>query len=444
SQRITDRFGIDLAPTWREWFDSPASDGWLPGLMRELVTADELASQRPRPIWPGFMLPDTLPILGNEYGDYVCARVEPNNQFGELIYWYHGGGDWIPVGTTIAEAVLHDAIDQFRDMRTQMIRGASESRIGKEASSLLSLDAPEMKGWLARCLPETQERTSIESAIADIIALLSEEDYSGALKQMLHCGWAIEAVACDLIEVNLQKPLRKISNRDFAKACGVAWFPDFIHLLFDIESGSHQVQEIVRGEADRQGIPAEETVQDWQLASQLAQQILSKRTDLAWATAVQGWFQERTGDRQAAMETYQRGVVASSFTEQSVRLNSHAESEEYGKFALARLKSLIANHAECKAAVQADEYLSLLLRDHSRSILNEVSDHWQRKAKEAEADGLYDSAYRYFYASGWDMGVSRLSEYETILEGLARNAERAGWTARAKVAQLHLHCLLNR
>ncbi|MFN3190732.1 MAG: hypothetical protein ACE361_09440 [Aureliella sp.] len=441
SQRIVERFQLQLTPSWQEWFDQPPKSGALPGLMRELVSADELTSARPRPIWPGFMLPDTLPVLGNEYGDYVCVRVGEQDQLGELIYWYHGGGDWIPVGTTIAEAILHDAVDRFRDIRTQMIRGASESRIGQEASSLLSLDDPAMRDWFCRNLPQPHEGSTNDEGVTSIIHLLSEENYEAALREMLQRQWAKEAVACDLMELWLQRPLRTIASRDFAKACGVAWFPDFVRLLFDIESGSKQARETIFLESSKNGTVIDEKAQDWHSASELAKQILRERKDLAWATVVQGWNQERSGETQEAIATYQQGIEASSFTEQSVRLNSHAESDEYGKFALARLKRLESQFGIGERIDGHDQYLALLLGDHRRSILQEVSAFWMQKATEAEAQGKNEIAYDHFYSSGWDMGVSRISEYETILAGLARNAKQAGWNARAAVAELHLSCL---
>ncbi len=66
------------------------------------------------------------------------------------------------------------------------------------------------------------------------------------------------------------------------------------------------------------------------------------------------------------------------------------------------------------------------------------------QAKEDEQAGDSEAAYENFFRSGWDMGVSRLSEYQNILASLARCSSTSGWIARAKVAQVHLDCLQQR
>ncbi len=86
------------------------------------------------------MLPDTLPLIGNEYGDWLCVRVDEDNRFGELVHWYHGGGDWIPVGKSIAEAVLHDIVDQFRPRKGQVLRGSSRKHCSRAPQPSHSTD----------------------------------------------------------------------------------------------------------------------------------------------------------------------------------------------------------------------------------------------------------------------------------------------------------------
>ena len=141
SDKLAKRYSLRLSETWREWFDQDLHTLSLPGAMRNAVPVEDLLLETPPQIWAGFMLPDTLPILGNEYGDWICVRIGPDAELKELLYWYHGGGDWIPVGSTLAEVVLHDVVDQFRRVRKQMIRGASESKFLNEYSFLERLAA---------------------------------------------------------------------------------------------------------------------------------------------------------------------------------------------------------------------------------------------------------------------------------------------------------------
>ena len=53
---------------------------------------------------------DFLPVLGNDRGDWLCVRFGNDNSANEIIHWYHGGGDWIPWGQTLAEAIVFDSV----------------------------------------------------------------------------------------------------------------------------------------------------------------------------------------------------------------------------------------------------------------------------------------------------------------------------------------------
>ena len=446
SELLRERFRLQLSSDWQAWFDDYATRLELPGLLRNPVSVEELCSQNPASIWPGFMLPDSLPLLSNEYGDWICGRVGEDDTLAELVYWYHGGGDWIPVGKCMAEAVLHDAVDQFRDLKTQMLRGASESRIGVEAGCLLRLDSPAVRQWLANALPEQVGEP--ESLVASVIECLSTEDYRGALGKLWENSVAREAVACDLIELFLQAPLREIATREVANACEIAWFPDFVKVLFDVAAASEsharlldtQWKLIAQANA-HSTLDVEASVRElqaWDQAAGIADNILERRTDLGWATTVSGWYRERTGRRDEAIAIYAKGVDASSFTDQAVRLNSHAEADELGKFSLARLSSILEQGDVPEVFAAEKGYMELLLADRKRSLLAEVSDFWWAKAEIAESEERFADAYDLYARSGWDMGVSRLDSYPRILEALARVSSQAGWNGRAAVAEAHL------
>ncbi|MEM7476870.1 MAG: SMI1/KNR4 family protein [Planctomycetota bacterium] len=429
AELLANRYEINLSAAWKDWLNDSVMELKLPGMMRKAVDVTQLCEPGPSVIWPGFMLPDTLPVLGNDYGDWICVRVNPSNDLGELIYWYHGGGDWIPVGNTMAEAVLHDAVDQFRPIRTQMIRSATESRIDTLANVLARLNYSQLRNWLGRSLPGDDALL----ILSEVIEWIGNQDHNAALRAMRQIGWCRDAIACDLIESYLQLPVQVIAQREYADLLDIPWFPDYINLLFDCEQASDAQRVAIAAAATKwDGWPQ----QDWTKASSLASEVLQRRHDLGWATAVCGWQQERSGQTDAAIDIYKRGVFGSAFTDQGVRLNSHAETDENGKFAAARLA-----HFRDVLALEEDKYIQLFLRRRERSLLAEVCDFWFQRAEKSESEGDFEEAYRLFYRAGWDMGVSRMQKYKSILSGLERCARQAGWNGMAKVAEAHQNCL---
>jgi hypothetical protein len=435
SEQLAHRYQLALTDGWKSWFDQDASRLKLPGMMRHAVSPDVLCQSAPAMIWPGFMLPDSLPLLGNQYGDWICGRVDADNQIRELIYWYHGGGDWIPVGHSMAEAVVHDAVDQFRNVRTQMLRGATESRIDSQAGVLLRLTHEPMLEWLVQRLPEREAMPS-SVALQSIIDLLSEFKYESALELLDVQGWSVDAVACDRIEACLQLPIVRFASKEVAEKVGLVWFPEYIWMLFDIDRiPASQREKIMRAiDLDRTAWPS----QDWRLAGEIADRVRSRRLDLGWATTIAGWYHERQMDIGRAVEVYSSGIQASSFTDQAVRFNSHAESENYGKFAAARLQEL---RSHWPGSLAHSSYVQILLEERKRSLLQDISHYWRQRAVNFEALGDYENAYACYFAWGWDLGVSRLTDYVEILAALVRCAEHAGWAARAEIAKTHLNCL---
>lgn len=445
SEQVSHRYQVNLPESWREWFDGFAEQLRIPGMMRQAISVEELCQDAPKAVWPGFMLPDTLPLVGNEYGDWICVRITPEDEFGELIYWYHGGGDWVPLGTSLAAAFLHDGLDLFRPQRKQMLRSASESRIDDQAGVFLRLTNREFVDWAGPRLNE-QDPKEGRRQLKKALSLLSDGNYLGTLKKMYQQNWARDAVACDWLELDLHEPIRHIASQDVAKRASIHWFPDFVRLLFDTGTASTATRERVLEAyhaSQRDGGSPLSTLeswpeQNWERAHRVAEDVLSRRRDLGWATAIAGWGRERSGDVDEAIHIYFQGRKASSFSDQSVRFNTHAFSEDIGKFSASRLTSLRQNWP---SELHENQYLSLFAVPQKRSLLVEVSEYWKKLANESEAKGHFVKAYEQYYASGWDLGVSRLSEYSDILAALARCAKAAGWTSRSQVAETHLACL---
>ena len=441
SQLLADRYQVELNEAWRHWFDRDADQVPLAGEFRESSQFSFLLDRAPTIVWPGLMLPDTLPLVGNEYGDWLCVRVDGSNRFGELLHWYHGGGDWIPVGRTIAEAVLHDIVDQFRPRVGQVLRGAAESTSPEHLNHVSQrLREERLQHWLVSSLDASPNSLHTNSsAVNDVLHMLAKVEYLPAVQRLERAGWAVEASLCDQIEYVLQVPIRSLASEEIPKRLGLNYEPDYVRWLFDAQQipndALHQIQEILHV----LGLtPVQPHAQDWDEAERLALRILERRKDLAWAVDIAGWAAKRRGDLESACDTYFNGRFASAFSNQSIRMRSHGFDSRFGKSALAELWSL---RDHLSPTQRDDVYLQKVWQTPARSLQREIQEYWMASAKEAMEAGQYASAYESYYRAGWDVGAQRMTDYMDIFAGLIESAQAAGWTARSNVAATHLACL---
>ncbi len=441
SQHIADRYHVELDDAWRQWFDRDAKQVPLPGEFRESTQHSFLLDRAPTIIWPGLMLPDTLPLIGNEYGDWLCVRVNSSNRFDELVHWYHGGGDWIPVGRTIAEAVLHDIVDQFRPRVGQVLRGAAESTSPEHLSNVIQrLNEERLQRWLVASLDENPS-PSLEhsSTFREVLNALSTRSYLPAVQQLERAGWSVEAALCDQIEYALQVPIRSLASDEIPKRLGLNYEPDYVRWLFDAQqipnNALHQIQEILH----TLGIaPAEPRSQDWSEAERVALRLLDRRNDLAWAVDIAGWAAKRRGDLNVACAIYFNGRFASAFSNQSIRMRSHGFDQRFGKVALAELWNL---RDHLSPSQRDDTYLQKVWQTPARTLQREIQEYWMTAAKEAMNAGNFTAAYESYYRAGWDIGAQRMTDYLDVFAGLIESSQAAGWPARAAVAETHLACL---
>lgn len=183
--------------------------------------------------------------------------------------------------------------------------------------------------------------------------------------------------------------------------------------------------------------------QNWSAAAQVAASVVARRSDMGWAHTLLGWQHERNGDLEAAQQVYWHGRLASSFSDQAVRFNCHAMIEELGKFGMTRLVEHAAQ-GSLPEPYRQDAYFRHFLGPRDRSLLSEVYAYWRAHAQQCSAAGDEAGSYHALTRAGWDLGVSRLSEYEQLLKDLATAARSAGWEARARVAHTHYRCLKQR
>jgi len=442
SQQIAARYHLRLSDAWRQWFDGDVACVRLPGGFRAPLTAEQLVQQAPREIWPGFMLPYTLPLVGNQYGDWICVCIEADGSLGELLHWYHGGGDWIPLGSDMAEVVVHDVVDHFRPVGGQMLRGAPESIEPEQRAQVLdAFQSPALRQWLSKRLSATAKDQStstdeVARALTNIELILERGAYVDALQIMQQQAWAIDAVACDRIQYVLQHGTFPIANPAIARDLGMNWSPDYVRWLFDVD----QIPQSARARiADLSGAGSELwDRQDWTLAGELACEVLERRNDLGWAVNVAGWSRQRSGDSAGAAEIYFQGRCASAFSDQGVRMRTHWTDARLGKFTMAQLSEL---HEYLTLEQQRDPYLQAICKNSETPTVRQVQSFWLDESRRLSDEQHFVGANCGLVRAGWDVGVEHLDDYRTILESLVAVAHAAGWEARQAVAQTHLNCL---
>lgn len=393
SELFAEFYGLQLTDLWQRWFDQSDLSLLLPGSFCHTVAVDSLCNHCPASIWAGLMQPDTLPLLGNGYGDWICVRINQQNCLGELIHWYHGGGDWIPVGSTISQAIVHDAIDSFRPKHKQMLRGASESTPAYMSRSPDSSSLRDFTSLLSERLGDSNSAILAQ----DAWQILQDRGYVSAVEHLVGCPLAADASIGDLIEHYLNQAL-----------------PDFSRPLSELP---HEI---------------------WQVIGELCRSVTERRSDLGWSYALFGLSQQYAGQFELARETLFAGRTASAFSDQSVRFRTHRFQQRFAKFSIAQLAS---ENFQLLDEQAADPYLNLILNCPPNQLIQSVHRYWEERASQAESLGDHQAAYEYWYRAGWDLGVVQLSDYHKILESMARAAQAAGWHGRAKVASIHLNCL---
>lgn len=430
SERLAERFSLRLDDHWQQWFDGDHERRLLMGPFCSPIAVDDLLQAAPPDLWPGFMLPDTLPIVTNDYGDWWCARIDDQNEISEIIQWSHGGGDWLPVGRSMAQAALWDYVQHWRGPAIEVEQAAHEypSRLAIGTAELLPRD--DWLQWMASGLQVEREQ------LQQLLGTFAQQRYSDGLELMLQLDWSSAAVACELVEIALQGKLAKLADNQLAMRCGINWTPEYTSWLFDTQHISEDARRMLRELA-----PDVQFAQDWPAAEAWALRIQQQRSDLSWTRDIGGWAAWRRGDVDRAVELFFDNRTTSAFTDQSVRLRSHWFPEHWGKFSVAHLVNL---QPHLNPVQHNDPYLQMLWNEPAPRTRAAVREFWLTRARQAMADEKFDESYRCYMQAGWDLGAERMSDYVEILDGLRLSAQRAGWPARAEIAATHAECLKRR
>lgn len=426
SDRISERFRLKLDPDCTAWLDSGWWKNACGGEFQHALHPDELLSSTPDSIWAGFMLPDTLPVISNRYGDWLCWRVGADDTIQEVVHWYHGGGDWLPFGKNISEAILLDCTRASTP---------SASYASGLVSSKNAAGTEELNLWQWAC--ERQQLHDL-GPIPNI-QLRDPARVGGPHAELTRRLADNPAVLFDGILTAINWVLKEKADPGLARKFQVAWEPEMIQWMFDSCLIPHERRSELFAALNVDAHA--EDAQDWNRAADVARYLAACRSDLGWVFDVLGWSCERAGQIEQAIESYRHGILTSVFSDQSITVRTHWYDERFRKFSAARLFALKDHLPE---SLRNDAYLNLLWNAPLKSGRLDIRKYWFDKAQQELANQNPVGAYDAFYRAGWDVGSHELSSYVEILEGLIRSAELAGWNVRASVAQIHLACLKNR
>ena len=256
---MTDLGRPESSGTTRCGCPTMCAHGWMKDAGKEECGAEFRLAQSPEQwldpppgaIWAGFMLPDTLPIISNDYGDWLCLRIAADGTVTELVQWSHGGGDWIPYGRTLAEGLVYDAARQL---------------LHPDRSSPANPGGPitddfQAAVWAARWLPSARPLMSVLESRGE-----GRDGWvaSQLLDELARAGIAEYAVHRDRILRYLGTPLKARSAASWAADAGVSWEPEFVSWLFDTARiPSSARQQLTLRLADTDGAAF---TQDWSAA----------------------------------------------------------------------------------------------------------------------------------------------------------------------------------
>jgi hypothetical protein len=359
------------------------------------------------------MLPDTLPVLGNGCGDMLCLRFDANGALSEVVNWWHEGATWLPLGKTLSEALVIDAVRSSGD------RFEGEFSIEEIEDSPFLLVAQKY----------------VQHDLAELFSGTDDLNRQILLMKLLQAGIAKDAVSGLICERSLRSGLEEYCIRNggmqLASKLSIDW-PDFQVWLFDT---SLIPEAVIRMLTKMTGIAAETLVrQDWETADSLAVQVTQSRNDLAWPFAVAGWAAERSDVKDQAIESYYSGLFAMGSTSYFTDTWSLEKQPTRLKFVCERiltLQDLLSPKMRESGYVSAILDQQLTNADRARAIRQ----YWFKEADDAGTRGDFTRAYECAYRAGWDFYV--FDVVDSVLDRLIESAKAGGTKAWEKLAHHH-------
>jgi hypothetical protein len=419
SARLAERYQCVFSPALIEWFDSGVWKRRGLGEYNCAVDPSLLMTNAPEPIWPGLMSCDLIPLIESTSGDWLCVRVDENSMASEVVQWYHGGGDWIPWGHDIAQAIIFDGlIDRISsDSRRHAIPAVVPRSRDHEGLN------DELLDWAFGKIPE---------GLAE--SLDAARDSQQVTACLLNAQIAEVAIHCELVLKSLCFPNVESLQLAMGQEAEVIGRNQLTEWAFDIE----RIPEKYRQQIELGEHGMELLEQDWKSAQVHAKAVTTLAPQLAWGWEILGYSQERAGHRELAIHAYSKAAQCSVFTDQSVRMNTHWATEYASKFSIERIRQLD------EMTIEKSDYLSTVTKATDADRRAVVTEYWKKKAVEHLAAEEAAAACECYMAAGWDLGAGPITVYGDILERVHETASQCGQRARAELAATHRRCLLER
>lgn len=416
SERFARRYQCALPHALADWLDQEFWKSGGGGEYREPANIEQLLASAPEPIWPGLMCSDFIPLIHNAAGDWLCVRVDQENNASQIVQWYHGGGDWIPWGNDLAEALVFDAlIDQISPQSRRHAVPAESPRLADRSED-------PMLEWALHHLDDSVRALFHEPA-----------EPSRIVETLLKSHVAEVAVQCELVLLALRHPSRETLRDALGSRASEVSHRQLTEWAFDLDRIPQEYRSDLESELGEQL-----TGQDWNKAASHAESAARLSPELAWPWEILGYSAERNGDIAKATATYRTAMHCSVFTDQSVRFNTHWESDHSAKFSVARLASLSPD------TLGSDDYFRKLREADPASRRAKITKHWIQSASQALTQERYRDALDAYLAAGWDIGAEPITTFAELLDSISSAAQGCGQQARAEVAATHRRCLKQR
>lgn len=355
------------------------------------------------------MTPDVLPILGNGAGDFLCIKFDHLNRSSQIVHWYHGGGDWIPWGRNLAEAIVFDSLaDCLPGPGSVHAIAAEDPRPTDDRSLSIRESNPKrdpLVAWALNHLPEEiSDAYDVGVAPEELAEILFKNDV------------AKTAVAFEWLQELLQ--------------------PQTDHTAGDASHGE-QADRVARNDVATKNLNH---------AEEILCELRESDQELAWVWILSAHAAEQHGSTDTAIKNYVRALACSSFSDQSIRLGLNWNGDLSPKYAAARLLSDLESLESCKSDLSQSGHIdiALFIERAEQTGVQEVSDFWMQVTKRHADAGDFAAAYGYLLRAGWDVGAAPMSVYQSLIESAIEYADKSGQRARAAVATAHMNCFAMR
>ena len=416
SAQIASRYQCHLPDDLVDWFDSRIWEKTGQSEYCDPVDPRTLLDAAPEVIWPGLMPCDFLPLIGSRAGDWLGVRFDRTNHACEIIQWYHGGGDWIPWGKTISEAIVFGAVGcRLPGPRRRHAIPAEDFQ--QTVSVSFATD---------RLLQWASDHVDIEHDH------LIDPNFKGLelADTLLRENIAEVAVRCYLVQAALHETLSDVLNHRTAQAIDVQWHTA-VSWMFDIDQIPHSARRRLENRCGYK----HDNQQDWTQAQEHAEAITKSHPEIAWGWDLLGYCHEKINRIDDAVKAYSQGMGKTVFSDQSVKLRTYWETKNAAKFSAARLLTLrptITHGGD-------SDYLLALTSGNQEQRRIAVTNYWlsaaDRSSEQAET-------MRALMSAGWDLGAEPIPAFAGILERIAQADETQ--TARTTLAATHRECLKHR